>query len=276
MKTILLSLVLCISIQGIAQKDTVPFADRFTLLPVPHRPDFSISPDYPTIRMSNADSKWHNMLGGNVPLVEYNQSGHKGVIATSGYVELHNVAEDQLMSWQLWRGNLGLDFYYYPRLRSQQHSLRLGALFHHESQHVTDMDWYAFIYLKNPALFQNASARSFEYQALDIKHEWMLKRVPVMLYNRVMVRTFSEPMLDSATRQMLSSFTIESGIRVRIEDGFWVYTQGYYESIRNNFVAAESPYIGNWNKQPFKYLYGEVGVWLTPNRNSRSMNFYLT
>lgn len=274
MKPILLTAVLLGAIAAAAQKDTA----RMQLLPVPSKADFSISPDFPTLRMSLFDSRWYNMLGGNVPLVSYKTPWGDACAATSGYIELHDVAQQQFMSWQLWRGNFGLDVYFLPTLKSTRHNLRLGISAHHESQHATDFETFSVYCLKQPdTAFDNGSARSFEYYGLEARDEYTTLNEGLIFYNRAQLRYFTEPLLYNAIRQQTWAFAFECGIRFRVaeEDGVWIYAQGFYEAIYNNFVGKNSLYKSNRNKEPFKYLMCEAGLWLRPKDNARSFNFFI-
>jgi hypothetical protein len=265
----------CIAM-GIAQTDSLDKEKGFSFMPLKHNTGFSINPDNPCIRLANVGSKWKNMVGSSIPIVQYSFKGHTIVAQVSGYVELFDISKDQIMSWQLWRGNLGADFYYYPRLKNKKATLGIGLMFHHESQHVTDI-WSFYDEFLWPGYFDNGSARSFEYRGLDVQYTIEHKKIPLQWFNRALVRFFPQPLLEEATRQQTSAYAFETGLRYKVHKrGGWVYGNAYYEQVNNQFTTTHNLYRGNWNKQPFLYRMYEVGYWMQSTKTDRSMNFFFT
>lgn len=274
-KTLFLTLSLLIVFHVSAQTDSI----GFSLLPKQQERNLSINPDFACVKFMRTGSKWNNKVGATIPLLKYSTAKQYISLNMAGFINLHDISENQLMSWQMWRGNLGLDINYRPLHDSKHHNLVVSILLHHESQHVTDINAFGEEFLGGAwqgLYFNNASARSFEYAGIQVKDEYEVAGTGFSLYGMLNARIFSVPVLPNAVRQQTSAFATELGFRYKPfrNKQHFIYLHTYYEQVLNDFVGAKSQYQSFWNKQPFVYNIYELGFFLANARNKNNISVF--
>ncbi len=274
MKTKLCVLLCCISIKySYSQTDSL----GFTFLPQQYQRQLSINPDFSCVKLTRTGYRWDNSVGATIPLVGYSTPKKYLSVSMAGFINLHDISDNQLMSWQMWRGNLGFDIQFFPFKNNTQHSFSLTALLHHESQHVTDLYTFSDEFLK-PSFFpfDNASARSFEFVGLEVKDVYNIPETRLNLYGAVTARYFSKPVLPNAVRQQISAYSTEIGVQYKVskKHNHLLYLHYFYEQVLNDFVSVSSPYRTFWNKQPFAYKRYELGLFLTNAKNKNNFSVF--
>jgi len=231
--------------------------------------------------MSRWGSKWSNMVGTTVGLVNYENSKMRISFSLSGFISVHDYSKYQFMSWQLWRGNLGSSIFFDSRKLDKKLS-RNGRLitelgWYHESQHATDVLGYVYTFMNpvyaNPFSFSNADIRSFEYFVTGLCYDWSGPGKKWRLFLNPRYRYFPSSLLLNE-RQLTNAFSVEGGIHRRLNKVLTTYIQGFYEKIHNSFVAKKKYYKGNWDKEPFIYQNLELGV-TYQNEDKKQLNLFV-
>ncbi len=241
----------------------------------------SINPDFYCMRMSRWGVKWSNMAGSTVGLVNFENKKIHASLALSGFVSVHDYSKYQFMSWQLWRGNLGSSIFFnsrnFDKLLGKHGKVVAELGWYHESQHATDVIGYVYTFLEpryaDPYYYNNADIRSFEYVIAGLFYDWETPAKKWRFFINPRYRYFPESILRNE-RQLLNAFSAEAGVHYKINHSFTVYVQGFYEKIRNSFVASQKHFKGNWNKEPFVYQNLELGV-TYHNAEKRQLNLFL-
>ena len=250
----------------------------FEFLPKQYQRQLSINPDFSCVKLTRTGYRWDNSVGATIPLAGYTTQKQYLSLSMAGFINLHDISDNQLMSWQMWRGNLGFDIKFYPFKNNTQHTFSLTALLHHESQHVTDIYTFSDEILK-PFIFvfDNASARSFEFVGLEVKDVYNIPETRFNLYGAVTARYFSKPVLPNAARQQKSAYSAEIGVKYKLskKHNNLLYLHTFYEQVLNDFEGASSPYRTSWNKKPFVYRRVELGVFLTHPKNKNNASFFV-
>lgn len=243
-------------------KDTLQQAPFFT-----HR---HIDPDANAVLLGFEGDKWNNKAGGTyeIKLMSNNQIN---IWATpGGFVNIHNIHSNQFMSWQLWRGNFGVSgFLEVHDVKWLLPSSRLiwELAWNHESQHATDIKSYVYKYTyMHPLTFDNGAVRSFEYFKIKANYLWHLSDDKLLLCLGGGYKYFPPPLLRTQ-RVLLNAAILEISMERKLFKNFFAYNKFYYETIRNDFVAQEMDYQGNWDKEPFRYRIVEAGIGHISNKH---------
>lgn len=240
------------------------------------RTPLSIHPDFQCIKISKDAGNWKNMAGQTFGLVRLKTATTEISSAASGYVELHDMSP-QFMSWQLWRGNLGIIIYLEDqrvnRLLFPRSRLIIQLGWHHESQHASDLKTYVREYtvLQYSADFNNASARSFEFLHAQAHYIFNTRSGRWVFVLRPGYRYYPQPLLSQATRNLQSAYSLELGIHRKIQHSMGIYIHGCYESIQNGFRNAGYPYKYNWDGEPLIYRQLEAGLTLVHGKRECSI-----
>jgi hypothetical protein len=227
----------------------------------------SINPDFYCMRMSRWGSKWNNLVGSTVGLVNYDNKKVRVSLSLSGFVSVHDYSKYQFMSWQLWRGNLGSSIFFnssnFDKLLGKNGKVVAELGWYHESQHATDVIGYVYTFLEppfsDPHWFNNADIRSFQYFVAGVCYDWQIPGKNWRLFLNPRYRHFPKSLLRNE-RILINAFSTEAGIHYKLNKSFTTYVQGFFEKINNAFVAKEKHYKSNWNKDPFIYQNLEVGL----------------
>lgn len=226
--------------------------------------NLSIDPDAYSLVLSRIGRKWNNKIGGEYRVEFLNIKKFYAGASFGGFINLHDFNKDHILSWQLWRGSLGISTFFEFHdvnwlTKSDRFITELSWI--HESQHATDVNGYTqqFTYF-NAQDFMNGSIRTFEYYKLKANyfchspnHKWQLDLSLGYKY-------FPTPKGFEIQRILFNSILFEVGIEKRIFKRGFLYSKFYYENIKNNFIAQEQNYKGNWNKEPFIYRIFENGI----------------
>ncbi len=273
MKTKLCALLCIISTTySYSQTDSL----KVTFLPQQYQRQLSINPDFACVKLMRTGYRWDNTVGATIPLVGYSTPKKYLSLSMAGFINLHDISDNQLMSWQMWRGHLGFDIKFFPFKNNTQHTFSLTALLHHESQHVTDLYTFSDQFLKPAFYFDYASARSFEFIGFEVKDEYSIPETRLKIYGALTARYFSKPILPTAIRQQKSAYAVEIGIQYKIakKQNHLFYLHTFYEQVLNDFVGVTSPYRSFWNKQPFIYRRYELGLFLAHPKNKNNLSVF--
>jgi len=238
----------------------------------------NIDPDSYSIELSKMGGKWNNKIGGaySVELLD----NRKINLATSlgAFVNLHDYSKNQSLSWQLWRGNLGLTALFEVKdinfiFNSGRLITKLSWI--HESDHATDVVGYTNHFTNISSQdFNNGGARSFEYYKVSSKYFCNSRNNKWMFNIGIGYKYFSKPQLENTKQMLQNSFLFETGIKRNIFRRGYLYSEFYYENIKNSFVADQQGYTGSWNKEPFIYRILENGIGYVDNKE-RILNLFI-
>lgn len=238
----------------------------------------NIDPDSYSIELSKMGGKWNNKIGGaySVELLD----NRKFNITTSlgGFVNIYDYSKNQSLSWQLWRGNLGLTALFEVKeinfiLNSGRFITELSWI--HESDHATDVKGFTYHFTNlSPQDFNNGGARSFEYYKINSKYLFNSRNNKWMFNIGIGYKYFSKPQLENTKQMLQNSFLFETGIKRNIFSRGYLYSDFYYENINNSFVADQQGYTGNWNQEPFIYRILETGIGYIDNKE-RILNLFI-
>jgi hypothetical protein len=226
--------------------------------------NLSIDPDSYSLVLSKIGSKWNNKVGGEYYINVLNNQKFKVGASIGGFVNIHDFNENQILSWQLWRGSLGISTFF--ELHNVNWLTKSGRFitelsWMHESQHATDVYGYTYQFTNiDPENFSNGSIRTFEYYKLKANYFCHLPNDKWQLILSLGYKYFPNPQGFNIQRILLNSSLLETGIERKVFKRGFLYSMFYYENIHNNFVAQEQNYKGNWNKEPFIYRIFENGI----------------
>lgn len=229
----------------------------------PHNKNTSIDPDSYSIVLSEIGEKWNNKIGGEYDINIVKTQNFNFGSSIGGFINIHNFHEGQMLSWQLWRGSLGIStFFEFHNLNLSTKSKRFIAELSwiHESQHATDLNLYTQLFISLPQLFDNSSIRSFEYFKLKTNYIAQSHNEKWQLILNLGYKYYPKPLGFNSQRILRNSFFLETSIERRIFKSGFIYSKFYYENIYNDFVAQNQNYKGDWNKEPFKYRIFENGI----------------
>jgi hypothetical protein len=249
------------------------FCQADSLIYKPLNKNVSIDPDSYSIVLSRIGKKWNNKIGGEYDINILKIQNFTFRSSIGGFVNIHNFDEGQKLSWQLWRGSLGISTFYEFHnsnlsARSKQFIIELAWI--HESQHATDLNLYTHFFISSPQYFNNSGARSFEYFKLKTSYMAHFPNEKWQLVLTLGYKYYPKPLGLNPQRILLNSFSYETSIERRIFKRFYLYSKFYNENIYNDFVAKDQNYKGNWSKEPFTYRIFENGI---GNRNSKDKIF---
>lgn len=279
--SILLLLAICSSHMLFAQTSSANYEKSIKFLPqVSPRQLFpiSINPDNYTIRLSINGGKWRNRVGIQPGILGFQSGGFSGAIAIEGFVELHDFQEQQLLSWQLWRGNIGLNsFWMWEKLNAavggkwrQKWLFELG--WDHESQHVTDVDnFFRVFQTEDVNELLNPTLRSFEYIKAKTHLQLFSPDSLWSFYGLVGFRYFFTPVHDDVNRENKVSVETEIGVHRHISPLINLYFHYFYEHISHQ----QSIISGQLNPFPLRYRIWETGFSLR-NRHYRELNIFFS
>lgn len=238
----------------------------------------NIDPDSYSIELSKMGGKWNNKIGGSYSVELLDNRKFNLITSLGGFVNLYDYSKNQSLSWQLWRGSLGLIALFEVKdINSIFNSGRLitELSWIHESDHATDVVGYTS-HFTNMSLqeFNNAGARSFEYYKVSSKYLCNSINNKWLFSIGIGYKYFSKPQLENTEQMLQNSFLFETGIKRTISRRRYLYSELYYENIKNSFVADQHGYIGDWNKKPFIYRVLENGIGYIDSKE-RILNLFI-
>ena len=262
-RTIALALLILFTPQFLSgQGDTINYKTFRTI---------SIDPDGFSMVVSRIGEKWNNKIGGEYDIDFLKGKRFSFGSSIGGFVNIHNFDEGQELSWQLWRGSVGISAFCDFHITDKS-DIKAELSWIHESQHATDINAYTRKFILNPGLYDNAIARSFEYIKLNIGY---LTQFPNNNWHQSLIlgyRYYPLPLGYNSNRILLNSLSLEAGVDRKIYKRFYFYSSFYFENIYNNFIAGERNYLGDWFLEPFKYRILEIGL---GNRNAKDKTLNL-
>ncbi len=238
----------------------------------------SIHPDNYNVRLSRTGNKWRNMIGVQAPILAVNQKQISASFAVEGFIELHDFQEDQLLSWQMWRGNIGLNsFWEWAPLNAAtpnrwQRSFLLEFGWDHESQHVTDTENF-FREFQNEEVSElmNPTLRSFEYIKWKLHTCFQSPNSNWSFYGVIGTRIFFNPIHDDILRENKVSTSLEIGIHRHLTSMINIYSHYFYE-----YISHDQNTLSNLlTRFPLQYRIWEGGIGIR-NDQHRLLSIFFT
>jgi len=241
------------------------------------RREISLDPDSYAIVVSRIGEKWNNKIGGEYDFDILTKKSFTAGASLGGFLNVHNFDKGQELSWQLWRGSMGISTFcclHNSDLSARLWDIKLRFSWVHESQHATDLQAYIRHYILVSGIFNNAIARSFEYFRVNADYLTHFSNDHWQFVMTLGFRYYPKPLGYDSQRILRNSLSFETGIERIIYKRFYQYFRFYDESINNAFVAAEQNYKGDWSGEPFRYRMLETGI---GNRNpgNKILNVFL-
>lgn len=256
MKSVIIILLICLY-------PKILFCQADSLLIEKQDKNISIDPDSYSIVLSEIGNKWNNKIGGEYDINILKAENFNIWSSLGGFINIHNFKKGQMLSWQLWRGSMGIStFFEYHNSKLSAHSTRFitELSWIHESQHATDLNLYTYIFISMPQSFDNSSSRSFEYFKIKTNYITRFPNEKWQLFFNLGYKYYPKPFGLKSQRILLNSFLFETGIERNVFKGGFLYSNFYYENIYNDFIAKDQNYKGDWNKEPFIYRIFENGI----------------
>lgn len=225
--------------------------------------NISIDPDSYSIVLSDIGKKSNNKIGGEYDINILKIQNFNFRSSLGGFINIHNFNEGQKLSWQLWRGSFGISTFFEfhnSNLSTKSKQFIIEFSWIHESQHATDLNLYTHLFISVPQIFNNSSARSFEYFKLKSNYIAHSSNEKWQLVLSLGYKYYPKPLVLNSQRILLNSFLFETSIERRILKRGFLYSKFYYENIYNDFIAKNQNYKGDWIKEPFIYRIFENGI----------------
>lgn len=242
---------------------SVLFCQVDSLISEHYKKNISIDPDSYSIVLSDIGKKSNIKIGGeyDVNILENQIFNFRSSIG--GFINIHNFNEGQILPWQLWRGSLGISTFFefhnsHFSTKSKQFIIEFSWI--HESQHATDLFLYTHDFISVPGIFNNSSARSFEYFKLKTNCLAHFPNEKWQLVLNLGYKYYPKPFGKNSQRILRNSFLFETSIERSFFKRGFLYSKFYYENIYNDFIAKNQNYKGDWNKEPFRYRIFENGI----------------
>jgi hypothetical protein len=226
-------------------------------------------PDQPSLRYGFYGGRWKAMAGDGVVLVGLVSDTLRFGLSLDGFIELVNFDTGFPVPWESFRANVGLDLHAEsPRLSRAilppGGRLQLSLGWFHESDHVADLGSYVDEYLARRPLdatsFDNGDFSSYEYVKIRAAYRQPLWRGRVTVLSALGARLFPRTIDPSSIRSLRASVLAEGRVTVRATDGVRPFASGYYELVKNDFVASDHGFAFGLDHEPLRYEIVSLGV----------------
>ena len=239
----------------------------------------TIDPDSYSIVLGAFDGRWNNKVGGEYDINLLNRNKVAVWASLGGFINMHDFFREQSLSWQLWRGNLGINGHIQlqdPQVLGKNGRFIGIVSWVHESQHATDVYTYTNYFTNIPIeQFDNGGIRSFEYYKFKGAYIWEPENRAWLLSASGAYKHFPTPKLKNTEQMLLSAWLFELGVEKSIYKGSYLYANYYREVMQNAFVASERDFKGSWNRQPFNFNIFEGGIGYL-NAKGKLLNLYIS
>jgi hypothetical protein len=147
-------------------------------------------------------------------------------------------------------------------------ALHLGLGWFHESDHVAAQGAYANEFLtpvrigglqREPS-FDNGNFNSFEYVKIRAAYRQPYLDERLSLEFAVGSRLFPSPIDSLAHRGQCLSALIESRVTIRATSTLHPYWAGYFEFVKNDFVARQAGFAFDLERAPARFVILDLGL----------------
>ena len=224
----------------------------------------TIDPDAFSNILGKVGETWNNKVGGSYSLILRRGNTLNIGARIGGFVNINNFDRGGFFSWQLWRGSPGL--YAFFELRdtkwlSKGKRLWIEIGYSHESQHITDLTGYQFVFIDRQA--QNLRinpVRSFEYFKTKVSYSSSSNNDRWQLTPTLGYKLFPNPLQSFVERDLTHAVFAEIAVNYKIKRTIFLYGNAYYEAIYNRFSSEENYFKESWEGQAFQYRMAEIGL----------------
>lgn len=213
------------------------------------------------------------MLGEGLVLVGVESDAFRLGSALEGFVELVNFSGGQPVPWQSYRANVGFELFAgSPHLARALlpfgGSIQLGVGWFHESDHAADQTAYVGQYLPpvqvggalvTPRL-DNANFSSYEYVKLRAIYRQPVLHDRLTIQSMVGTRLFPSTIDSRSVRALRYAFLAGARLTARPSAGIHPFISGYFERVKNDFVARDLGFSFGLDHEPLRYAIVDLGI----------------